>query len=121
MLATDDKKIEITTRTRLGFGWSSTPKRDEFAIDPDDKPSEFGTIGMLEKHIEYIRKICSGGTWYAWSYYVRVDGEWIRLGMAVSKELRSDYHVERGMRDALPRRHRSKVFGWKVAIDPKNL
>jgi hypothetical protein len=104
MTTTD--KITITSRTRLGFGWSNTPARDAFEIEPDTEPTEFGTLGTLQKTLDYLCRINSGGTWWTWSYYVRVDGVWTRLGHQLSQEILHDLWLHRDWKKA----------GWSYTI-----
>lgn len=96
---TTTSEIVISSRTKLGFGWSNTPCRDAFEVEPDTQPTTFGTIRQLESEIAQLAKIHSGGAWFVWSYYVRVDGGWVRIGACRSRDIRSDLMVHDGMGD----------------------
>ena len=66
-------------------------------IDTDDTPREFGTIReMAETHIPYAARINNGNDW-TYSLYVRVDGQWHRIGRDMSRAMISDYEMHRGM------------------------
>ena len=95
--------VTINSRMKLGFGWSNSPMRTYrsdgqsagLVIDTDDTPREFGTIRqMAETHIPYAARINNGNDW-TYSLYVRVDGQWHRIGRDMSRAMVSDYEMHR--------------------------
>ena len=84
----------ITARTRLGLGWSNTPAREGYcSINADTEPSDFGTLRQLREVLDRLARSNSGGTCWVWSYYIRRDGQWERLGLDRSRDINEELFV----------------------------
>lgn len=74
------KKIEITRRTKLGFGYTSACEQTEQGLQVCKvvKPDYVGTVKTLTETIKNDRTLQSfrGGTYYNTTWFVKVEGEW---------------------------------------------
>jgi hypothetical protein len=74
--------IEITRRTRLGWGVNACCEQGEHGliVPPPSKPDYFGTVKTLLAEIETDRYVQSlGDTYHTSSWFVKVDGDWKRV------------------------------------------
>ena len=81
--------LKVTARCRsLGYGWTTQPMRDRFAIVPVTAPDVTGGLRTVEAAREDHRRATSGGVWSNAALFVagrRVRGD---IGQALA-ELRA--------------------------------
>jgi hypothetical protein len=70
------RTITISSRTKLGLGWS-----------PDYRPHVFATIRKLVGLLDRLAKEF-GTTYFLWSFYVKANRKWVRLGWEQSENVR---------------------------------
>ena len=77
------KKIAINRRTTVGFGYTSACERGKHGLQvcEVEAPDHIGTIGQVSEAIDNDRTLASfhGGTYYRTAWFVKVDGQWLRV------------------------------------------
>ena len=74
--------VEITRRTKLGWGYNAGCIQGEHGlyVPEPDSPDFVGTIKTLLRKIENCRDYQSlGGTWHTTSFFVKVAKTWRRI------------------------------------------
>lgn len=78
------RKIRITRRSKLGYGynagWTRTRQGEDILPLPK-KPDHTGTIAQISAAMEADREFQSyqSGTYYASCYFARYRGQWKRI------------------------------------------
>lgn len=78
--------IQITRRTKLGFGYTSTCEQTERGLQvcKVEEPDYFGTILQIKKQIAEDRILASwrGSTYYNTAWFAKVNGKWVEIKWA---------------------------------------
>jgi hypothetical protein len=78
-------KIEITRRSKVGFGYTSAVENDEYGnlrVCAVTKPYHIGTILQVWNKIRSDRTLSSfrsGGTYYSTAWFVKRYGKWYKI------------------------------------------
>ena len=76
--------IQITRKTKLGFGYTSACEQTENGLQvcEVEKPDYIGTIKQLQETIindKTLQSFRSGGTWYNTAWFVKVKEQWQKI------------------------------------------
>jgi len=75
--------IQITRKTKLGFGYTSACEQTEsgLRVCEVEKPDYIGTIKQLQEAIENDKTLASwrGSTYYNTAWFVKINGEWTKI------------------------------------------
>lgn len=75
--------IQVTRRTKLGFGYTSACEQTERGLQvcKVEEPDYFGTILQLQKQIAEDKTLASwrDSTYYNTAWFAKVNGKWVEI------------------------------------------
>ena len=101
----------ITRRSRIGFGWNTTPTGEGTRICATTYPDIIGTpkIVMAKKNKDPVYRSIRNGTYHTTAWFVRVGGEWKKIKPAYYGDSIEDRFDELYYDDPGYRRNRIEI------------